>query len=122
MVVPAITERRTKNRKKSACPPSLNHPYHGSASSPDSIASILPATWPPSLLAIALARYQRPIRRETLFAGDTLVTKPRPVGDMLSSPIVWKKYVAVSQNIEARATGVVPRDPATMKTYPMARK
>src|SRR5438067_901573 len=104
--VPAMTERKTKKRKKSAWPPSLNQPYQGSASSPDSIASILPATWPPSLFATALARYQTPIRSETLFAGETLVTKPRPVGDMLSSPTVWKKYVAVSQNIEARAQHV----------------
>src|SRR4051812_25948759 len=82
---PAPIDDTTNSRKKSACPPSLNHRYQNNVSSPFSIFSIFPAICPPSLFASALDKNQIPIRNDTYRAGAARVTNDSPVGEMQSS-------------------------------------
>ena len=121
ITTPAPTDEITNTKKKSASPPSRNHPYHGNRNVPFSIFSTCPAICPPVQFAIAFDRKNIPIKNDAYRTGATRVTKLNPVGEMHNSPSVCIVYVAISQNMLARLSTVVPNAPTTINTYPPPR-
>ena len=73
---------------------------------------------PASLLAVAIDKYHTPISSDAKRAGESLFTIDSPIGDRVSSPVVWMKYSPVSQSILTLVFGATSFTPIAISRYP----